>query len=81
MLPSDGCYEVTGRDTRVSEPQQEVKAKASRLERSSRCIRLSTSKVKDAACVLLGHVLSVVHNVCCGRRHTRCNVLFVTAHI
>lgn len=70
MLPSGGCGEVTGKDTSVSEPEQEVKAKASRLERSSRCIRLSTFKVRNAACVHLGLGMSVVLSVSCRRRHT-----------
>lgn len=67
---SDGCCEVTGRDTWVSEPEQEVKAKASRLECSSRCIKLSTFKVRDAACAHQGLVLSVVLSVSCMRRYT-----------
>lgn len=65
----DGCCEVTGRDTWVLEPEQEVKAKASRPERSSRCIRLSASKVRVAACLYLGLELSAVLGVSCGRRH------------
>lgn len=53
ILRSDGCREVTGRVTWASEPAREVKAKASRLERSSTCIRLSTFDVRVAVCVHL----------------------------
>lgn len=71
MLLSDGCSEVTGSRPRwVLEPEQEVKAKASRLERSSTCIRLPIFKVGVAACVHMGLKLSVVLSVTCRRRHT-----------
>lgn len=53
MLRSEGSGEVTGRVTWALEPAPEVEAKASCLERSSRCISLPTFDVRVAVCVHL----------------------------